>query len=335
MSFMDQIETVTEELPNYRKEQLYRAIYKSAYDSWQKETALPLTLRDQLSRTLPLEIDSKLFYSKDERTIKALIRLSDDSHIETVLIRSKTRNTVCVSSQVGCPLKCTFCASGQAGLKRNLTIGEIVDQIILFTRLLKTSDDKVTNIVFMGMGEPFLNYQNVIDAIRLLNQKNTLHLSTRRFSISTCGIIPGIKKLANEDGLAVNLAVSIHSADNKKRAKLMPINKKYGLGPLARELNAYFKKTKRKILFEYILLKDINTFREDAQALRTFINAIEAAYTVNLNTFNEASCDFEPPTYFEIQNFKEYLTNLGINFTQRSPFGKDISAACGQLVSKR
>ncbi len=335
MIFLDKLDSTITDLPNFRKQQIYRAIFKSAYESWDEATSLPLDLRSQLSVSIPLKIDSRLIFSSDEKTVKALIKLDDGKHIETVLMKSNNkRNTVCVSTQVGCPMGCSFCASGKSGFTRNLSMGEIVAQILLFTRFLKSDDGKVTNIVFMGIGEPLLNYDNVIGAIRFLNLESTLNLSPRRFSISTSGILPGIERLAKEPGLEVNLAISLNSAMNKKRDLLMPVNKRYPLKRLSKALKEYFESTKRKIMIEYMLVKDTNTFKEDAVALRHFINDTEAAYVVNLIPMNDADCGFEALPKDEIYVFRDYLKRCKISFFQRVAFGEDIGAACGQLAMR-
>ncbi|MDP1808484.1 MAG: 23S rRNA (adenine(2503)-C(2))-methyltransferase RlmN [Actinomycetota bacterium] len=332
MRFVDNLDSATRDLPNYRKEQIYRAIFRNACDSWDQATNLPLDLRAQLTEKLPLEIDSKLLFSGDRQAVKALTLLKDTRYTETVLIKSAERNSVCVSTQIGCPIGCPFCASGKYGLTRNLTKGEIVGQIILFSRMLKAGNDKVTNIVFMGIGEPLLNYDNAIGAIRFLNQPNTLNLGARRFSISTAGYLPGIEKLAKESAMEVNLAVSLHSAIKKKRDLLVPISKKYPLEELAKALKTYFERTKRKIMLEYVLIKDVNMSEEDAIALRNYINTINAAYVVNLVPLNQTSSDLKAPAGYEIAGFKKHLKKHNVNFVQRFSFGKDIKAACGQLA---
>lgn len=335
MIYLDNLDDIVADLPNYRKEQIYRAIFKNAYGDWDEVTNLPLDLRAKLSTQIPLTIDSSLLFSGDGRAVKALIRLDDDGYAETVLMKANGRNSICVSTQVGCSIRCPFCASGKIGLVRNLTISEIVGQVMLFSRFLKDTGEKVTNIVFMGVGEPLLNYDNVLGAIRLLNREETLNLSARRFSISTAGILPGIEKLRREKGLEVNLAISLHSAIDKKRNQLVPINKKYPVQELAKALRIYFEQTRRKIMIEYVLIKDTNTFEEDAVALRDFINTVKAAYVVNLIPLNETYCGHKAPSGHDISNFKEHLKRHNISFIQRFSFGRDINAACGQLALEK
>lgn len=332
MRFVDNLDNATRDLPNYRKKQIYKAIFNHAYDSWDQATDLPLDLRARLTETLPLAIDSKLLVSGDRRAAKILTPLKDTRYTETVLIKSAERNSVCVSTQVGCPIGCPFCASGKDGLTRNLTKGEIVGQIVLASRLLKPDNEKITNIIFMGIGEPLLNYDNVIGAIKFLNQPDTLNLGARRFSISTAGYLPAIDRLAKERSLEVNLAVSLHSAIKKKRDLLVPLNKRHPLEDLATALKAYFESTKRKIMLEYVLIKDVNMGEEDAIALRKYINTINAAYVVNLVPLNQTSADFQAPDGREIADFKKHLLKQNVKFVQRFSFGKDINAACGQLA---
>lgn len=330
---LDQINVAIQDLPPYRRAQIYRSIFTNAYDSWEKATDLPADLRAKLTKTAPLKIKAKFFESADGRTVKALTRLDDGNQTETVLMRKGDRNTVCVSTQVGCPMGCIFCASGKNGLTRNLSFEEIVGQILLFSRRLKAEDREVTNIVFMGIGEPLLNYDNLIAAIRFMNLKDTLNIGARRFSISTCGIAPGIRRLAEESGLAVNLAVSLHSAINEKRTNLMPAGRNCRTGLLAATLKDYFIKTKRKIMFEYILL-ETNTSPKDALALRDFLNTVKAAYVVNLIPLNKSVTHCEAPERRALFDFKELLTDLEVNHVQRHSFGSDIGAACGQLAGR-
>jgi 23S rRNA (adenine2503-C2)-methyltransferase len=233
---------------------------------------------------------------------------------------------------VGCPIGCPFCASGKLGLARNLTREEIVEQVLLFARQLKTTEERITNIVFMGIGEPLLNYTNVVDAIRFLNRPDAFDLSIRRFSISTAGLPQGIDKLSKEVNFDVNLAISLHSAIDEKRDRLVPLNKRHPLGDLSKALRAYFEKTKRKIMFEYILIKDVNMSAEDAFALRKYINTVQAAYVVNLVPLNQTTCGYETPSNRDISQFKEHLKEYHINFVERFSYGHDIKAACGQLA---
>jgi len=244
----------------------------------------------------------------------------------------KDRNTICVSTQVGCPLNCSFCATGKMGFKRNLEMTEIIDQILFFGRYLKPFDKKITNVVFMGMGEPFLNYDNVINAIKYLNEKDTLNLGMRHFAISTSGIPDKIKKFADED-IEVNLALSLHAADENIRTKLMPVNKSYSLEKVLDALTYYQKKTRRKIMFEYIMIKGVNDTIDDARKLIEL--AQKYICVVNLIPYNSSpNSKYQPSPADSIGKFKSILETGKLNVVQRFSYGRDIAAACGQLANR-
>ena len=317
--------------PRYRLGQAKKAFFQDLIKNWQEAAVLPLSLREELNKKCPIETSAKTFISKDKNTIKALLTLKDDLKIETVLMRHKDkRNTVCVSSQVGCPLDCSFCATGKIGFKRNLEVWEIVEQVLFFARYLKKIKEKVTNIVFMGMGEPFLNYQNVIGAIKILNDKEGFNLGARHFSISTVGIVEGIEELAKEK-LQINLAVSLHAPNNELRSKLMPINKTYPIQKILNAVDDYIAKTRRRVMFEYIMLRDLNDSVKDAKALVRLMK--RPLYFVNLISYNFTGI-FKSSPSSRIKKFKEILEKEGVMVTQRYRFGEDIEAACGQLVAK-
>jgi 23S rRNA (adenine2503-C2)-methyltransferase len=334
MISLDKVNKILESYPPFRSVQVYEAMFGKLYDNWSKASNLPAQLMLALEANASLAIKSEVFESKDGKTVKALIYLEDGKCIETVLMSLNVRNSVCVSTQVGCPMGCTFCDSGRAGFVRNLTVDEIVTQIIFFARYLKNKGEAVTNIIYMGMGEPFLNYDNVINSIKTISDKKVLGLSLRRFSISTSGILPGIKKLSEEESFPVNLAISLHSAINQNRTKLMPVNIKYPLDLLSKSIKGYFDKTKRKVMYEYILLGGINTSDGDALALRDFISKTEAAYCVNLIPINMTDCGYKAPSEAEVYLFKKHLGAYKINYVQRYSFGQDIKAACGQLARR-
>ncbi len=328
--------------PKYRLGQAKKALFQDLIQNWQEATALPLNLREELNKKSPVEILAETFVSKDGCTVKSLFSLKDDLKIEAVLMRHKDkRNTVCVSSQVGCALGCSFCATGKIGFKRNLEVWEIVEQVLFFARLLspKRSDggqarylkkisEKVTNVVFMGMGEPFLNYENVIGAIKVLNDKEGFNLGARHFSISTAGIVEGIRKLAEEE-LQINLAISLHAPDDELRLKLMPVSKKYPIKEILNAVDDYIKKTRRRVMFEYIMIKDFNDSDGHARALAELMN--KPLYFVNLISYNPTGI-FKPSLAARIKKFREILERGGLAVTQRYRFGKDVKAACGQLA---
>ncbi|MFH1820619.1 MAG: 23S rRNA (adenine(2503)-C(2))-methyltransferase RlmN, partial [Candidatus Nealsonbacteria bacterium] len=252
------LEKALAEEPKYRLKQAKEAVFQKFISDWQEATFFSLELRQKLNKECQLQIKSEMLTSKTKDSIKARITLKDDLQVETVLMRHNDgRNTVCVSSQIGCPLDCGFCATGQMGFKRNLEYFEIVEQVILFARYLKEKKQRVTNVVFMGMGEPFLNYDNVMKAIRILNEADGLGIGARNISISTVGITGGIQKLSREN-LQVNLAVSLHAPNNKLRSKIIPTNKEYPIEAILKAVDEYIKKTKRKVMFEYILIKGVN-----------------------------------------------------------------------------
>jgi len=328
------IEKVLEKEPPFRLKQIKKAVFQDLIENWNKATTLPQDLRQKLSEACPISElkPEKTLTSEDNQTVKALFRLKDNSKIESVLMRHRDdRRTICVSSQVGCAMGCQFCATGQQGFKRNLTSSEIIEQILFFARLLKKNKEKATNIVFMGMGEPFLNYDNVIETIKILNDKDGFNLGSRHISISTAGIIEGIKKLSQEK-LQVNLAISLHAPNNNLRSKLMPINKKYPIEKILATVDNYIKKTKRKVMFEYLMIDGVNDSFEQSEELAKLLK--KTLYFVNLISFNPvAHSQFKPSPGWKIKKFKEILEKNGVVVTQRYRFGQEIKAACGQLAA--
>ncbi len=329
---LDNLKKVLELEPKYRVKQAKEAVFKNLICDWNKASFFTLPLREKLNKDCPLLINAESLVSKKKDSIKARITLEDGLLIESVLMRHKDgRNTVCVSSQVGCPLDCQFCATGKMGFKRNLEPMEIVEQAIFFARYLKKGGKKVTNITFMGMGEPFLNYDNVLKAVRILNSKEGLNIGARNISISTAGIIEGIEKFSKE-GIQVNLAISLHAPNNELRSKLMPINKKYHLERILAAVNEYIKKTKRQVMFEYLLIKDVNDTEACARELARIMK--KPLYYVNLILYNPTGNNgFKPSTTERVKKFKEILKKNKIVFSQRFRFGEDIKAACGQFAT--
>ena len=337
------IEKILEKEPAFRLKQVKKVIFQDLIENWDEATILPQNLRQKLSKNYPIQElkAEKILTSKDGQTIKVLFVLRDDLKIESVLMRHiDGRRTVCVSSQVGCSIGCRFCATGQQGFKRNLSADEIVEQVLFFARFLRTkptedgplSTEKVTNIVFMGMGEPFLNYDNVLEAIKTLNDKEGFNLGARHISISTAGITEGIEKLAKEK-LQVNLAISLHASDDELRTKLMPINKKYPIEKILAAVNDYIKKTKRRVMFEYLMIDGVNDFEGEAEELAKLLK--KPFYFINLISFNPIGhSDFKPSPGWKIKKFKEILEKARIATTQRYRFGKEIKAACGQLADR-
>ncbi len=330
------LENILKEEPKFRREQAKKAIFVDLIKDWQETTTLPLELRRKLNFECPLEIKAEKIGSKDKKTIKAVINLADGLKVETVLMMYGSRNTVCVSSQVGCAFACAFCETGKMGLKRNLTVDEIIEQVLYFARLLRNDitfrqaqgENKITNLVFMGMGEPFLNYENVLEAIRILNDQKGFNLGARHFSISTVGIIEGIEKLAGEP-LQINLAISLHTPNDTLRSKLMPINKKYNIKKILEAVDGYIEKTNRKVMFEYIMIDGVNDSEKQARELAKIMK--KPLYFVNLIPCNPVG-DFKPSSQMRIEKFKKILLAKGVAVNQRYSFGQDIFAACGQLA---
>ncbi|PJC02086.1 MAG: 23S rRNA (adenine(2503)-C(2))-methyltransferase RlmN, partial [Candidatus Komeilibacteria bacterium CG_4_9_14_0_8_um_filter_36_9] len=278
------LEKILSTEPKFRLKQARQAIYVDFVSNWDETTTLSKELRSKLNKEAPLEINSGLSESQDKNTKKVLITLEDGLQIETVLMKhGDGRRTVCVSSQVGCPLGCTFCATGQMGFKRNLTSYEIIEQVIYWGRVLKKKNDRISNIVFMGMGEPFLNYDNVMKAIRVLNDQDGFDIGARKISISTAGLIVEIRKLAKED-LQVNLAISLHAPTDVLRSELMPVNKRVSLKRLFAAIDYYIDLTNRKVMFEYLMIDKINDRQIDAERLAELMN--RPLCMVNLIPYN-------------------------------------------------
>lgn len=319
--------------PSFRFRQAWKAVFQDFIEDWDENTTLPKALREKLNHECPLEILHELFGSRKSDSQKALLTLDDAEKIETVLLNHRDkRHTLCVSTQVGCAMKCAFCATGMLGFKRSLTVGEIISQVLLFARYMKkhTQDEHIGNIVFMGMGEPFANYDHVMSAIRLLNDADAFNIGARHISISTSGLIDGIKKLAAED-LQVNLAISLHAPNDALRSKLMPINKVHSIEKLMRAVEGYVKKKNRQVMFEYLMIDGVNDTEVHARELSALIQ--HPLYVVNLIRYNPTGV-FRASRPDAIRKFKNILLRAGVKVTERHEFGQDIDAACGQLAGK-
>jgi len=327
----------------YRATQLFFWIYGRAARSFDEMTDVSKDLREILKGIAEINlinlVDTRT--SQKDGTKKFLFALNDRLNIESVLIPSfdesgelDKRLTLCVSTQVGCPLDCKFCATGRMGFKRNLSAGEIVDQAI---QVQKLSEQRISNIVYMGMGEPMLNYENVMKSIELLTAENSLAIGVRHITVSTAGYPDKIRQMADEKRKA-RLALSLHSLDQEKREKLMPITKKFGVKELLESLEYYYAKTKRRPTFEYILFKDFNDSSEDVRKLAAAARRIPCK--VNLIPFH--SIDFAGPEGIgktlrsaspdDINAFAEKLRQQHVTVMVRGSMGKDIEAACGQLA---
>lgn len=324
------IKNILAEQPKFRYQQVERALFKEAVSRWSEISTLPQALREKLEAAASLALPAEFTGSLNSGSVKALLTLADGLKIETVLMKINDRYTVCLSSQVGCPLGCAFCATGSQGFKRNLKAEEIIDQAILWARYLKPSRAAIDNLVFMGMGEPFLNYDAVMAAIKFLNSQNSLNIGARKISISTVGITEGIKKMAKEPW-QLNLAISLHATRDDLRSELIPTNQKYSIKKILLAVDEYIALTGRKVMFEYLLLKDVNDSEADARALISLLRA--PLYMVNLIPYN-ATGKFKSPSREKIEKFRQILIAGRVNVTLRRSLGQDISAACGQLLGK-
>ena len=338
----------------YRADQVWRSLYKDGVRDFGEITTLSKPLRKSLDTQFtisPLSVETSLT-SSDSSTTKKLFKLHDGELIETVLMRyepdghRKNRKTVCVSTQAGCALGCTFCATGQQGFRRNLRVSEIVDQVIEMDIIARGEDQEeielgkrtkgelqgVTNVVFMGMGEPLANYNNTLNAIRVLNDGQGLGIGARHITVSTVGLIPEIEKLAKED-IQVNLAVSLHAPDDATRSETMPINKRYPVADLIESCKNYVRRTNRRIFFEYVLLKNQNDSVTQSHKLGVLLRGLLCH--VNLIPVNPTSNG--PYERTDLGNAKEFqvgLQEFGIPSTVRMEKGIDINAGCGQLRAR-
>lgn len=318
----------------YRGKQIWQMIYRQLVALPENFSNMPKDFRQRLDEQfcfLPLRVEKNL-KSSDEQTNKLLFRLQDDKMIESVLMRYRERNTICISTQVGCPMNCAFCATGQMGFIRNLTAGEIVAQILFFARMLKEEGLKLTNIVVMGMGEPFHNYDSVMKAIDIINDPDGMNFGERRVTISTVGLIPRIEQFTAAKR-QINLAVSLHAPSNAVRDKIIPANKKYPIDALLEACKTYTEKTGRRVTFEYALIHGLNDNYENAVQLSKRLKGMLCH--VNLIPLNSTKkYEGSGSNHDRVQSFKSVLDRNGIPCSVRLKRGIDIGAGCGQLVSE-
>jgi 23S rRNA (adenine2503-C2)-methyltransferase len=319
--------------PGYRATQIWQGLYRQLWCTPDEFTTLSLGLRERLKDNFTFRHLSpgQTLISKDEKTQKVRLILYDGHAIETVIMQSQRRNTICISTQVGCAMGCTFCATGQMGFKRNLTQGEIVEQVIYCAHVLAAQGRRITNIVTMGMGEPFQNYDATMAAIICLNLPSGFNLGQRNFTISTIGIIPGIKRFMAEH-CQVNLSVSLHAADDDLRNTLVPVNKKYPLEKLLQECKNYISETRRRVTFEWALIQNTNDTPEQTRLLAWLLHGMLCH--VNLILLNPT------PNYIgkasslqRAAQFRAVLEQHGIPCTLRIRRGVEIEAGCGQLAT--
>lgn len=320
-------------LQNFRIKQFNQQYYKDYISSWDELTTWPKDLREELKKQIPfsnIELRS-LEKSKDNKTLKAIFTTPKGNYIESVLIKEKYRNTVCVSCMSGCPVGCIFCATGQMGLKENLSSEQIVDQVLFFARILKISDEHITNIVYMGMGEPMLNLESVAHSIKVLIDKDMFGLGHRRITVSTSGYVKQLLDFINMK-LGVKLAISLHSPDQELRDKLMPnVSPNNKLEELFNTLDLFVEQTNKRITYEYVMLDGINDSEEYANMLVDLLkNRLALVNLIPYNSTPDSDFRESKNTY----RFQDILLSKGVNTTIRKSYGQDISGACGQLVKK-
>lgn len=335
---------------SFRAQQIYNWLYRGLVTDFAQMTNLPLALRERLAREAsigPVVVRSEL-HSKDDRTRKILLELADGKLIESVLMlypplgESSARATVCVSSQAGCAYGCTFCATGQMGFARHLSAGEIVAQVLYFARELRAAPwaaaglpgsapiDHITNIVLMGMGEPLHNYENVMQALRILNSAQGFNLGARHMTVSTVGLVPAIRRLSQEP-LQINLAISLHAPTDELRSRTMPVNRKYPLAELLAAVQDYIKESGRQVTFEYVLLAGVNDTPEYAHKLGELLAPLKQFAHVNCIPVNATSANYKAPQPEAIRAFRDILFEHSVSNSVRAERGDDIAAACGQL----
>lgn len=313
----------------YRASQVFYWLYEKRVSSFLEMTNLSKDLIDHLSANFVITYPSIVSEEYDKDVSKFLFKLSDGEHIESVLMKHNYGLSLCISSQVGCNMSCAFCESGRRKKVRNLLPSEMILQIILIEKKIKM---RISHIVVMGIGEPFDNYDNLVKFIENANNHKGLGIGSRHITVSTCGIVPKIYEFSNLP-YQVNLAISLHASYDELRSKLMPINKVYNIDELMKAVKFYIGKTNRRVTFEYILISSVNDSAEDAKKLASLVKGMNAY--INLIPFNEGSSDFKRPSNEKIMEFYDIIKKENINVTVRREFGSKISAACGQLRSKK
>ncbi len=329
--------------PRFRARQIYAWIYRKQVSSFYDMSDIPKDLRVRLDKGAEISIPRVLKQRvSQDGTRKFLLEMQDKKKVETVVLpQSKDKNTnysLCISTQVGCPVGCRFCATGLSGFQRNLKAYEMAGQVLgsrreLARRLKSSGEHLITNVVYMGMGEPMLNYDEMIKSTYILNDQKGINIGQRHITISTAGEVQGIERLARED-LQVTLAISLHACNNELRDQLIPLNRKYPLEMLMDSVRSYIQQSKRRVTFEYIMLDEVNISAGDAAAMINLIKPLLA--NVNLIPYNEVSgLKFKKPSSAKIRQFYNSLVDGGLNVTLREERGSDIEAACGQLSAKK
>lgn len=316
----------------YRKKQFFHWVYRKGITDYGEMSNISHTLKNTFARKVSLNILvlKNIETSCDNETMKFTWQLSDGQRIESVLLCCEGRRTVCVSSQVGCAARCAFCASGQGGFKRNLSSAEIIEQVVHIHSYLLKQKRRVTHVVFMGMGEPLDNYLSVVQALKILIHPELFAISSRRITLSTVGVVPGIENFTRE-GMHINLALSLHAPNQELRKKIVPSARKYLLEDILRAVRSYAQKSKRNITYEYVLIAGVNDQKEQAYELVALLK--NECCCVNLIPFNPIpGVNLKRPTQETVETFRAILFDGGLRNTWRYTKGKDIAAACGQLA---
>ena len=317
--------------PAYRSRQVYQAATRTLVADYDGMTGLPVAVRRRLAEAEPLsELEVDEVRESADGTIKLRLTTRDGFPVEAVAMRHRGRRTACLSSQSGCPLACTFCATGDMGLGRNLRSGEIVEQLLVLARILRDRGAAVGNVVMMGMGEPFLNYDRVLDACRTMHDPQGANLGARHIAISTAGWVPGIERLT-EEPLPLRLALSLHAPTDELRERLMPVTRRFPIASVLEACRRYRERTGRRIFVEYLLLDGVNDSDADARRLGRLLGP-GPAFHVNLIAYNPTASDYSASPQERVAAFAEILRNLGVGASYRRSHGSDIDAACGQLA---
>ncbi len=317
--------------PAYRGRQVYRGVTRELASGYAELTTLPAGLRARLAEVEPwAELTRDEVQESRDGTFKVRFSTRDGFPVEAVAMRHRNRRTICVSSQSGCPLACTFCATGAMGLGRNLSAGEILEQVLVLARMLRERGQRTSNVVMMGMGEPFLNYDAVLTACRLLNDPQGFGLGARQIAISTAGWVPGIERLASEQ-LQVKLAISLHAPNDRLRGELMPVTRRFPLARLLEACRTYRAGTGRRIFVEYLLLDGVNDAPELAGQLAGLLGP--EGFHVNLIAYNPTQAGYRASAQARVAEFAGVLARHGVSASYRRSHGGDIDAACGQLAA--
>ncbi|MCL5428444.1 MAG: 23S rRNA (adenine(2503)-C(2))-methyltransferase RlmN [Chloroflexi bacterium] len=318
--------------PSYRAVQLWQGLYQQLWSRPEDFSTFPKELRQKLADEFSFTNlrEAERLHSKDGQTTKILFELPDRQPIETVLMRYEERNTLCISTQAGCAMGCVFCATGQMGFRRHLTSGEIVEQVLVFARQLKDEGERVSNVVLMGMGEPFHNYEATLAAIDRLGDPDGFNMGARRFTISTVGLIPAIKRFTAERR-QIGLAISLHATQDELRSSILPVNQRYPIRELIQACREYVEMTGRRITFEWALIQNVNDSPQEAQRLAELLHGLNCH--VNVIPLNPTrGYSGERSTRERVSAFRDVLESHGISCTVRVRRGIDIQAGCGQLA---